>query len=63
MSIQIYFILASSVLALVFAGILARQIKRQAITNEKAGQISRVIRQGAMAFLNREYRILFVFVI
>ncbi|OPL11971.1 MAG: potassium transporter [Firmicutes bacterium ML8_F2] len=63
MSTQIYFILSASVIALVFASILAWRIKKQAVVSKKAGQISQVIREGAMTFLNREYRILFVFVV
>lgn len=63
MSIQIYFCLASSVIALIFAGFLAWRIKKQEVVSKKAERISEVIRQGAMAFLNREYKILFIFVI
>ena len=63
MSIQIYFILLSSVMALLFAGILAWQIKRQTVVSKKAGHISQIIRDGSMAFLKKEYRILFCFVI
>lgn len=58
-----YFILSASVVALVFAFILAWRIKKQAVVSQKAGEISKIIREGAMAFLNREYRILLVFVI
>jgi len=63
MSIQIYFCLVSSVIALLFAGFLAWRIKKQEVVSKKAERISEVIRQGAMAFLNREYKILFIFVI
>jgi K(+)-stimulated pyrophosphate-energized sodium pump len=63
MSFQIYFVLATSFVALLFAAILAWRIKKQPVESEKAGHISRIIREGAMTFLNREYRILFVFVI
>lgn len=63
MSTQIYFILISALTALLFAAFLAWRIKKQTIASEKAGQISQIVRQGAMAFLNREYRILFIFVL
>jgi len=63
MSIQIYFCLISSVVALAFAGFLAWRIKKQEVVSKKAERISEIIRQGAMTFLNREYRILFIFVI
>ena len=63
MSLQIYFCLVSSIIALAFAGLLAWRIKKQEVVSKKAERISEVIRQGAMAFLNREYKILFIFVI
>jgi len=63
MSPQIYFCLISSVIALLFAGLLAWRIKKQEIVSKKAERISEVIKKGALAFLNREYRILFIFVI
>jgi len=63
MPTEIYFCLAVSITALFFAGFLAWRIKKQPVTDKKADQLSRVIKEGAMAFLNREYRILFVFVL
>ena len=63
MPFQIYFILSSSTIALILAGILAWRIKRQSVESIQARRISQIIREGAMAFLNREYQILFVFVI
>ena len=63
MSIQIYFCLFSSVVALVFAAFLYWGISKQEVISKKADNISQVIKEGAMAFLNREYRILFVFVV
>jgi len=63
MSIQIYFCLIASVIALVFASFLYWRIKKQEVVSQKAKHISEIIKKGAMAFLNREYRILFIFVI
>ena len=63
MSLQIYFCLISSVIALAFAGLLGWRIKKQEVISKKAERISEIIRKGAMAFLNREYRILLIFVI
>lgn len=63
MSFQIYFVLATSFVALLFAAFLAWRIKKQSVESEKASHISQIIRKGAMAFLNREYRILFIFVV
>jgi len=50
-------------IALAFAGLLAWRIKKQEIVSKKAERVSEIIRKGAMAFLNREYRILSIFVI
>jgi len=63
MSSQILFSLSTSIIALLFAWFLGWRIKKQEVVSEKADHISKIIRQGAMAFLDREYRILFVFVI
>ena len=48
---------------LAFAGWLAYQLKKQPVLDKKAGEISGYIHEGAMAFLNKEYRILGVFVL
>ncbi|MDD5032051.1 MAG: sodium-translocating pyrophosphatase [Patescibacteria group bacterium] len=48
---------------LAFAGWLAYQLKKQKVTDQKAGEISGYIHEGAMAFLNKEYRILGVFIL
>lgn len=53
----------AAVLALVFAGILASRIKKQDIGSDKMKEISEAIHDGAMIFLNQEYKILIVFVI
>ncbi|MFC1700785.1 sodium-translocating pyrophosphatase [Patescibacteria group bacterium] len=63
MSTQIYFCLGVPIIALIFAGFLAWQIKKQKVESEKADRISKIIREGAMTFLNKEYQILAVFVI
>jgi len=48
---------------LAFAGWLAYRLKKQPVLDQKAGEISGYIHEGAMAFLNKEYRILGVFVV
>ncbi len=50
-------------IALIFAGYLAWKIESQAVKSEKAKEISQIIQKGAITFLNREYRILAVFVL
>jgi K(+)-stimulated pyrophosphate-energized sodium pump len=51
------------VAALVFAGLVARNVLSQDAGNEKMRFISEGIREGALAFLTREYRTLAVFAI
>ncbi|MDX9893721.1 MAG: sodium-translocating pyrophosphatase [Patescibacteria group bacterium] len=50
-------------IGLAFAGFTAMKIKKQPVTNDKAKEISGHIHQGAMAFLNKEYRILAIFIV
>ena len=58
-----YLIPAAGVLALLFALWRAMWIKKQKPGNERMQEISGFIRQGAMAFLSRQYKVLTVFVI
>ncbi len=51
------------VLALVFAWYKSGWISRQDYGTDRMKEISGYIRQGAMAFLSREYRILIIFVV
>ncbi len=48
--------LAASVLALVVGGILYRSVLNAPATNERALAIAEAIKEGAIAFLNRQYR-------
>ena len=54
---------AAGVLALVFAFIKAGWVNGQSPGNEKMVEIGQAVREGAMAFLAREYRALAVFVV
>jgi K(+)-stimulated pyrophosphate-energized sodium pump len=51
------------VIALFFALFLYLNVKKQSAGNEKMQELSSAIRQGSMAFLKSEYRVLVVFVI
>ena len=51
------------ILALIFALFLFNSVKRQSAGNEKMRELSKAIREGAMAFLKSEYKVLIVFVI
>jgi len=52
-----------SVAAILFAGYLANKIKKKSAGTEKMQEISDAIHQGSMAFLNKEYKILIIFMI
>ena len=54
---------ATGVLALLFAFWKARWVNRQDPGNEKMVEIGKAVREGAMAFLGREYRVLAIFVV
>ncbi len=60
---MLYYILAISVLALVFAWWTASKIMKKEEGTEKMKEISGFIHKGAMAFLNKEYRVIVVFLI
>ena len=52
-----------SIIALVVAGIITYLIKKKDSGNEKVQELATLIHKGALTFLKREYRILFVFII
>ncbi|MFQ6673453.1 MAG: sodium-translocating pyrophosphatase [Fidelibacterota bacterium] len=58
-----YLIPVAGVLALVYAYWRARWIHKQDPGDDKMVEIGRAVREGAMAFLGREYKVLVVFVI
>ncbi|SUY46470.1 membrane-bound proton-translocating pyrophosphatase [Clostridium putrefaciens] len=59
----IYLVAFSGILALIFAFILAKDISKQDAGNDRMKEIAGYIHEGAMAFLNREYRYLAVFIV
>ncbi len=59
----LYAIPIAGVLALLFAFIKTSWISKQADGNETMREIASHIREGAMAFLNREYKVLSLFVV
>lgn len=52
-----------ALLGLAFAGYLAFSLSKQKVENEKAKEIASYIHEGAMTFLNKEYKILAIFVL
>ncbi len=59
----VYLALLSSVAALLFAFLKSAWIVRQDPGNAKLQEIGRAVREGAMAFLSREYKILAIYVV
>jgi len=53
----------SGILALIYAMMAYRKVSGFRVDNERVEELSSIIHRGAMAFLNREYRWLFPFVI
>jgi K(+)-stimulated pyrophosphate-energized sodium pump len=63
MTFLIYVACGLSLLALVYAYILYRQMAKNPMGNEKVQKISGYIKEGANAFIRKEYTIIVVFVI
>jgi len=61
--IYIYISIIISAIALIGGGILILKVQRRKVENEKAKEISRLVYKGAMSFLNKEYKVLIIFVI
>ncbi|MCX2679463.1 sodium-translocating pyrophosphatase [Galbibacter sp. EGI 63066] len=59
----IYVPIVMAILGLIFMGVKAVWVKKQAAGNEKMQSISKSIKEGALAFLHAEYRLLLIFVI
>ncbi len=60
---MIYLPIALAILGLVFMFVKMAWVKKQAAGNEKMQDISKAIKEGALAFLNAEYRLLAIFVV
>lgn len=60
---ELYILLAVGVLALIFVWFLARWISNKKAGDKNMQELAEAIREGAMAFLFREYRVLVFFVI
>jgi len=57
------YVLLTAVVGLIFANYLRWKIRSEPTGDEKMQEISRAIREGAMAFLFREYKVLIIFII
>lgn len=56
-----YYAVIASLIALVFAGILIQQIRKMKSGDEKMQSIAKAIREGAMAYLARQYKVIAIF--
>src|SRR3989344_6632244 len=56
-------VIAISVVSLLFAAYLASNIIKKPEGDGKVKEIAKAIHEGAMAFLNKEYRILAIFIV
>ena len=60
---EIYGVLGVALLALVFAFVKARWVSAQEVGTDEMAEIGANIREGAMAYLSRQYRVLIGFVV
>ncbi|MCG2729731.1 MAG: sodium/proton-translocating pyrophosphatase, partial [Acetobacterium sp.] len=55
---MITFIVAVGIIALIFALYLSKSVLKESMGTDKMKEISEAIQEGAMAFLNRQYKTL-----
>ncbi|MFC2133931.1 sodium-translocating pyrophosphatase [Bacteroidota bacterium] len=60
---MLFYVLFASILALLFAWVAASNVKNQDSGTPKMKEIAEAIREGAMAFLEREYKVMIFFII
>ncbi len=63
MSKTILFVFSASIIAILYSFILSRRISKKDAGDEKIKDIAGAIHKGAMTFLNKEYKVLSIFVI
>ena len=63
MSQALIFALSAAVVAILYSLIVGRSISQKDAGDEKTKEITKAIHEGAMAFLNKEYKVLIVFVV
>ncbi len=59
----VWLALGMAATALIYAGLLAANVKKQDAGTEKMREVALAIREGAMAFITREYKVLAIFVV
>ncbi len=63
MEIVLFIVMIIAAFALCYAATLYGSVKKESSGNERMAELSTFIREGAMAFLAREYKIIVIFVI
>jgi K(+)-stimulated pyrophosphate-energized sodium pump len=63
MSQALIFALSAAVVAILYSLIVGRSISKKDAGDEKTKEITKAIHEGAMAFLNKEYKVLIIFVV
>jgi len=58
-----YFAPLVSILALLFAGLLVLIIRKKEVGTPRMGELSALIKRGAMSYLNQQYKVLVIFII
>ena len=59
----IWIALGVAAIALIYAMILARSVSQKEVGTERMHEVATSIREGAMAFIKREYKVLSIFVV
>ncbi|MBN1282360.1 MAG: sodium-translocating pyrophosphatase [Proteobacteria bacterium] len=57
----VWFAVASAIVALVYAAIVSARVSRRDPGNERMREVAAAIREGAMAFISREYKAIAIF--
>ena len=63
MSQALIFALSSAIVAILYSLIVGRSISKKDAGDEKVKEITKAIHEGAMTFLNKEYKVLIIFVV
>jgi K(+)-stimulated pyrophosphate-energized sodium pump len=63
MSQALIFALGAAIVAILYSLIVGRSISKKDKGNEKVQEITKAIHEGAMTFLNKEYKVLIIFVV
>ena len=63
MMFVVWLAIGGAIIALIYAVFLARSVSRRDPGSDRMQEVARAIREGAMAFITREYKVLSIFVV